>query len=344
MGVNDLAELIATSLDGRSAAVEALVFGSEDPKQIAGLFGELCAAHLGSTLEGGERYVVSVGCVAIVQLANGRRVVVKAYQPRWSAPFLSSVRAAQAQLARDGFPCARPIGGPMPVGRGHALIDEYLPDPGASSFSPALLPVSARGLADLVARLRGVEPTGFVPHPMDRRVGVGDLYPEPHSPIFDFAATAAGAEWIDELAAAALHVRDSGPGRLTVAHCDWSLRNVRLDADGVLAVYDWDSLAAVKETTAVGQAAATWSSHDCGPAEVPSIEEIAEWVAYYERARGQPFTHDDRSRAGAAALWNIAYIARCEHAVDPGHERHRQARPRLAADGDRLLSLADLLP
>ena len=34
------------------------------------------------------------------------------------------------------------------------------------------------------------------------------LYPEPHSPIFDFVATAAGSVWIDEYARAALAVRD----------------------------------------------------------------------------------------------------------------------------------------
>lgn len=340
--MGSLVALISASLEERKAAeVETLVFGSSDPEAIANTMRETCIRHLGATVVGGSFYVVSVGCVAGVRLADDRHVVLKAHQPRWPARFLSAVSSVQVRLAEDGFPCARPITGPLPVGQSHIVVEEVFDDPGPSRVDPPLLGVSAAGLAGLISQLRRISGRNLLPHPMDR--GEGELYPEPHSPIFDFRSTATGAEWIDELAATALQVRDAWPGPLTVAHCDWSLRNVRMSSDRVLAVYDWDSLALIRETTAVGQAAATWSSHDGGPEAAPSVEEIASYVEHYERARGQAFTSPERSMVGAAALYNLAYIARCEHAVDPQQERHRQARPRLAADGDRLLGLAALL-
>ena len=52
----------------------------------------------------------------------------------------------------------------------------------------------------------------------------------PHSPSFDFEATAAGAQWIDDLARAALPCADFGDR--VVAHTDWSARNVRLQVLG----------------------------------------------------------------------------------------------------------------
>jgi hypothetical protein len=121
---------------------------------------------------------------------------------------------------------------------------------------------------------------------------------------------------------------------------------VRLGTERVLAVYDWDSLALAPETSAVGNAAATWCAFGVDDEPVaPSAAEVAGYVAAYELARGEPFTADERTRAGAAALWCLAYTARCEHAIDPTGERGAlRARPRLQEEGAALLSLADLIP
>src|SRR5205085_665002 len=78
------------------------------------------------------------------------------------------------------------------------------------------------------------------------------LYPVPHSPRFDFAATAPGAEWIDAL------MRDARaglaalpPGVDVVAHGDWRVQNPSLRGGMIDAVYDWDSLAAPPELGAL---------------------------------------------------------------------------------------------
>jgi hypothetical protein len=203
-----------------------------------------------------------------------------------------------------------------------------------------MLAVSAAGLATQIGLCRGLELPGLRPHPMD--VDAADLYPRPHSPVFDFEATAAGAEWIDQLARAAKTARDDHADEPVIAHCDWSARNVRFDDTRLLAVYDWDSVSHVSEAVAVGQAAATWSAFDGGHI-APTAGEIATYVARYERARGVQFATDERGVVGAAALFVLAYTARCEHAIDPDQVVHRRARPRLAAEGDLLLHLAELM-
>jgi hypothetical protein len=130
-----------------------------------------------------------------------------------------------------------------------------------------------------------------------------------------------------------------------IAHSDWSARNVRLRTHGVVAAYDWDSLAFMSETSAVGQAAATWSSQDAdAPPLAPGVDEVAAYVKAYEDGRGRTFTDAELDRIGAAALWVLAYTARCEHALAPFGTGPHAARSRLQADGDALLHLASGSP
>jgi hypothetical protein len=204
------------------------------------------------------------------------------------------------------------------------------------------LRVSAAGLFRLVAACATVDGRGLDEHPGARPGGSG-LYPEPHSPIFDFEATAAGSVWIDEYARAALAVRDRDVAPTVIAHADWSARNVRVGRDGILAAYDWDSLAMMRESIAVGQAAATWRALAEPGETAPTVEEIVDYTRAYEEARGRAFDQVQRDAIGAAVVFTLAYTARCEHAIDPHRDVHQRARPRLEADGERLLALADLL-
>jgi aminoglycoside phosphotransferase (APT) family kinase protein len=72
-----------------------------------------------------------------------------------------------------------------------------------------------------------------------------------------------------------------------VAHTDWCARNVRI-AEDLVAVYDWDSLSLVTESTAVGQAAATWSvTSEPGGSTFPSAAQIAAFIGAYELASGR---------------------------------------------------------
>ncbi len=290
-------------------------------------------------------YHSSVGCVFGVRLRNGREVVIKAYRGRWSTSFLTDVQRAQEQLSRSGFPCPIPVRPPRPIGNvagSSAIVESYLADPGMSARSDSKArAVSANGLARQIKSCRDLVLPRLMNHPL-RQTGDG-LYPEPHSPLFDFAATSEGAGWIDAFAAGARSQRDEDTGDMVSAHCDWSARNVRLDDTGLLAVYDWDSLALVPESTAVGQAAVTWSvTAEPDGFEFPPASEVAAFFRDYEHSSGRQMTDAERRAAAGAAVCTLAYIARCEHSSEmTGTARPDQigARDRLASDGDRILGL-----
>lgn len=197
MLVDDVAE--AMTSDAR--VVARTVFGTSDPTQIADAILAVCIEHLRSPARVLVFSAVSVGCVFGIELDDGRRIVVKAYQPRWRSEFLRAVVAAQRVLAATGFPCPEPVAGPVHMLGSRALVESFLQDPGQSAVEAKMLATSARGLARQVAACRGLGLDPLRRHPMDSE---GDaLYPHPHSPIFDFDATTRGAEWIDALARSA---------------------------------------------------------------------------------------------------------------------------------------------
>ncbi len=187
-----------------------------------------CVEHLGAgvaTLLFRHR---SVGEVSGLRLVDGREVVVKVHQQRWSAPFLRSVAAGQRAIAAAGLPCPLPLAGPAAfdrLAREQRSLEETLataetlvPDPGfPTRFGPEELTASAAGLAAQVAAGRGVDGLGgLAEHPL--RLPGDHVWPEPHSPLFDFDATAAGAERIDEVAAEARRVMESDPEPLVGPH------------------------------------------------------------------------------------------------------------------------------
>jgi hypothetical protein len=106
------------------SAVEESVFGTAEPYGIAAILERFCRDQFGTALTGASFYVSSAGCVAGLRLATGEDVVVKAFQDRWSAPFLAAVQAVQARLASAGFPSARPLRAPTPLqpGRPHLAV------------------------------------------------------------------------------------------------------------------------------------------------------------------------------------------------------------------------------
>ncbi len=317
--------------DGEPAVVHRAIHGSDDPEVIAGQLHAHVEATLGVGVVGARFHATSVGSVTGVTLADGRDVVVKAYQQRWSLPFVAAVVEAQTVLHLSGIPCALPLAPPAPLGAGLATIETFLPDPGPNAvFGQAERRASAEGLAALIAASPDLE--GLHAHPMLEPSG--GLYPTPHSPLFDFDATTAGAEWIDAYARAA-SAHTTG-GRPIVAHTDWSARNVRLSASGVQAVYDLDSLSWTTLPAALAGAAMTWRAFgqtSDGPA--PSIDEAGAWLADFP----EQLASDDERSFWAHALFHLAYTARCEHAVDPGEARLSRSRPTLRSDGTALLAL-----
>ncbi len=145
------------------------------------------------------------------------------------------------------------------------------------------------------------------------------------------------------MARRAKEIRDADVGPAVLAHTDWAARNVRVEQGELVAAYDWDSIALVSESVAVGQAALTWSvTSEPGGSIFPDADTVAAYVSDYEQASDRQLSVDQWRAVGGAAAWNLAYIARCEHALDAqGLARSDQhgGRDRLSADGERLLSL-----
>ncbi len=341
-------QVVAVGLRAGLEATELSVFGTADPAHITEIVEQFCRTHLGDPVSGAHFYAASVGCVVGLGLESGRDVIVKAYQPRWRPRFLEGVQRAQRCAASAGLPCAVPLLAPTPLVRGvdrYAVVESWLPDPGMRALgSEAALGVSAAGLARQISSCRTLERShALVDHPL-RKSATG-LYGEPHSPHFDFARSSAGAEWIDDMARRAAAIRDREATRLVVGHTDWSARNVRYNERGLLAVYDWDSVALVEESTAVGQAAVTWRvTAEAGGTEFPGADEVNRYIGAYEHAAGHPFSAAQRRAAAAAAAYLLAYTSRCEHALEyAGIERSdpgaaRAARDRLVDAGEQLLA------
>ena len=326
-----VADTVAQSLrdDPSSLAVTEAIHDSTHPGEIAAqVTSSLAAVSRSAPVAGCLFHQASVGTATGVRMADGECLVVKAYQPAWDREFLDGVLDTQRRLRSAGVPCGEPVGEPIRCGHGYATVETYVPDPGQpAQFGNQEMSASAAGLA-LIIDNAGADHR-LDAHPLRPRSSHG-LYPEPHSPAFNFEATTTGAEWIDDLARLARANKTDTP--TVVAHTDWSARNVRLRADGIAAVYDMDSLAVISLPAAVGQAAATWrATGEAGEPVAPDLDEIEDWFDCFPIRLSKA----ERSASIAAALWTLAYTARCEHAIDPNERTHRRARPRLRQDAAR---------
>lgn len=306
--------------------VEQAIFGTAEPEAIARAIAEAVFDELGERVGRALFYASSIGAVAGLELEDGRRIVVKAHQPRVRPARLAAIREVMVALAEAGFPCPRPLAGPRLLANGLATF-EVLLDRGApgDARDPAIRRELARRLAELVrlipphARSEALGRSWFGGLPADR------VFPTPHSRLFDFEATSAGAEWIDALAAEAKQVPPAG--ERVVGHFDWRVEHARFEGDELTAAYDWDSLHFELEPVMVGASAhaftTDWSREAIAPA--PTADEIRAFVADYEEARGEPFTKAERRVLGASCVYSLAYTARCGHALDPEEKSDREA-------------------
>ena len=287
------------------ALVERSIFGTDNPAEIW--------AHVRSVVPEAVdcfHVGVSVGALFGVVLADGRRVALKVHRDGRAA-YLEAMQFVQEHLWRRGFPCPRPLGR-----RGAATLEEWCDEGGyRDAHEPEVRRALASALVDLIrctdelGRVRGMR-REFFPR------GEGALWPVPHNVLFDFEATAPGAEWIDEIALSAKPIRDAGAGRRVIAHGDWSVKHFRFDGVTPTVVYDWDSLNTDFEPLFVGVAAATFVYTEHLPVRLwPSLEEAQAFLDDYETARGVAFTAAERRAAGASATYTSAYSARCVHAV-----------------------------
>jgi Ser/Thr protein kinase RdoA (MazF antagonist) len=298
--------------------LEREVFGSVDPDRIAEAVSQWCLTHLGARIAQYHFFESSSGSVHGVALTDGRDVVVKVHRPGVPRVFLDGLHAVQSEMVGHGCPGPRPLVAPTVARPGHVTAEAMLgPFAKADGHDPRVRGALAGGLVAFLAQARALFPDGAagLVHPMN--VADGELYPEPHSMRFDFTATSAGAEWIDELAREArtrLAKIDPGPAVLT--HGDWRTDNVRVVDGHVVAIYDWDSVCMQPEAASVAIAAATFPvDWDSPPGRrFPSPEAIGAFITEYERARATPFSGDERHWIAASIVTVLAYGARCERA------------------------------
>lgn len=301
--------------------VEPIVFGTTEPQRIADLFEAFCRNELGSPVAEYLFYESGIGAVCGMRLADERRVVVKVHHAR-SLDFLRAMVQVQRYLLAHGYPCTTPLLDPQPLAYGIATTEEWMAE---GVYHQAHDPAMRRSLAEMLAWLirltsRPERLPGIQPADLDTRLPAGVTWPPPHSTLFNFEATATGAEWIDEIASKAMAMKRHGAGQLVLGHMDWSIKHFRYVGEHVRIIYDWDSLALEKEPIIVGHAAEHFTYTEYfGESRAPTKEEARAFIADYEMARGKPFTPEEYQTLKAAQVYGIAYSARCEHALFP-HE------------------------
>jgi hypothetical protein len=303
------------------AFVELAIFECADAYSIAGILNSFCMQNLGSPIATGLFHQSSIGSVTGVVLEDGRSIVIKAHQPDRSREFLTEVVRVQSYLSERRIFATKVLVGPLAIGRGHAVVETFA-DIGskADAHRPEIRGALAAGLHAIVQACDPlVDGTSLGPGLLGSAGHA--LWPTPHSKLFDFAATAKGAEWIDEVAA---HARErmKPAGKNVIGHGDWRAEHVRFRDTAPVVAFDWDSLCREREPALIGAVAhgfcADWSLGD--NRQAPSLDEARAFVRDYERARGKMFSAEERRLCGACLAYASAYTARCGHAVS-GSER-----------------------
>lgn len=253
-------------------------------------------------------FAVSVGAVFGLLRTDGTRVAMKIHKLFTDDVYFREVHRVQSDLAGAGFPAPRPLGR-----RGLVVWEEWIDE---GTFRDAHEPEVRAAMAHELARFHVLATaTGATPRrPFLRPADA--LWPKPHNVLFDFDATAAGAEWIDEIGRAARRV--DVVGSEVVGHTDWSAKHLRFDdALRITALYDWDSVTTDFEPVLVGTAAGSFTyTEELGhPIDVwPAADESLSFIEEYERERGERFTGAEHRAALAACVYLRAYAARCHHA------------------------------
>jgi hypothetical protein len=318
-GISHLGSIIAAHLrewNDSPAFVELAVFGTDDAVAIARTIDAFCTRHLEAEVARGIFHQSSIGSVTGVALSNGRRVVIKVHQPDRPMQFLAEIVRIQSYLAERGVFAAKVIAGPLPLGHGHAIVERHI---GIGDTADAHRPEIRRALA------RGLRAIITTCEPLNASTSLGPglvassdtaLWPTPHSKLFDFEATGAGAEWIDEVAMLARE-RMLPAGRRVIGHGDWRQEHARFVGDQLVAAFDWDSLCCQLEPALLGTVAhgfcADWSRSD--RRQAPTLEEARAFIADYEEARGHRFSAAERRLCDASFAYSCAYTSRCGHAL-----------------------------
>jgi Ser/Thr protein kinase RdoA (MazF antagonist) len=269
-----------------------------------------CEEHLGAPCVEVALLDAWQSAVARVTLANGQVVVVKV---RRLAPRLAACHRVQRALCERGFPCPRPLVDPAPLGAFVASAEELVEGGTVRAGASAPTRASAELLARMVRDAPALPDAGDLtpPPPWARwhHDGAG-RWPARDDPTeVDLGATA-DPRWLArpvDRAAARLAAAAPDAG-LVAGHADWEAQNLRWNDGTPHVVHDWDSVSALPEAAIAGLAAAVFPATDDVPGA--SVEQSAAFLDAYERARGEPFTRDEREVAWAAGVWILGYNAK----------------------------------
>jgi Phosphotransferase enzyme family len=318
-GDDELATVIAAHLqewEPSPAFVELAIFESADAHCIAGILARFCEQNLGSRIAGCRFHQSSIGSVTGVVLDDGRSVVIKAHQPERSRQFLAEVVRLQSYLADLNLFAVKVIAGPLPIGRGYAIVEPFT-DVGSKADArlPQIRSALAKGLHAIVRACKPLVGSTSLESSLLASPGVA-LWPVPHSKLFDFSANAKKAEWIDDVAKRA-RAQMIPAGSRVIGHGDWRAEHVRFKGNTPVIAFDWDSLCCELEPALIGAAAhgfcADWSQGD--NRQAPSRDDARAFIEDYERARGKMFSVEERRLCGACFAYASAYTARCGHAT-----------------------------
>jgi hypothetical protein len=247
-----------------------------------------------------------------VRLADGREVVVKV---RPDSPRIAACVEVQNRMFRAGYPCPRPLAGPVPFGSGVATAEAYIPGGAPLPSADRAAVASAEAFAWLIrlaprpAEVPTLEPT---PSWAAWNHGGDGLWPRPEDDDVNLNEVA-GAAWIDAAGQRALDRLRTGDSEAVIGHCDWLAGNLRWNGDTLLVVHDWDSMIAESEAVLVGFAAALYSARRAG--ESATVEDTEHFLSAYCHARGREFSADELERSWAAGVWTRAFDAKYQHAV-----------------------------
>ena len=303
------------------------IFSTADVSTISDLLNGYCKEQFGQIVSTCTFVYLSVGATCVVQLADRREIVIKANGPQYDLTALTASCQIQNFLAEQGFPCPRVLRLPEQFGTASLMVQSFC-DPGdrVNPVDPNINTTMACYLAKLMRHTKASPQLSLLHSelPVWMELHQPQLWHKPHNVLFNFEKTAAGAEWIDEIAHQSKQILREATGPLLIGHSDWSLQNMSFYQGKLTSVYDWDSLRLGLEPCFVGGAARCFR-HDWryGPPKTAiTIEEMLMFVEAYEQERGQPFTPNEHRVLGAAIVYTAAYEMRCVHAIKTPEDAH----------------------
>lgn len=324
-------------MSGRQVGgIERAVFGAVTEDEVDDWLDRLVRSRLSAVVRRVRFRSGRISAVYGLDLGSGVPIVVKVHRGQPDVRSLAAAVACQRWLADHGYPAPTPIDGPTVVDGHPTVVEEFL-DSGipADGHDPVVRDALAASLADQIEILRGAgdRAAGLTVRPAWAIYDNGP-WPTPHDPIFDFSSTPPDYAWLDAVARDAADVLAGARLPPSLGHGDWGGGNFLFGDGKVTSVFDWDSLLVESEPVIVGMAAGSFTA-----ATAPSPDEMRCFLDEYDHHRGARFDPIERAVAVNAAVWVLAYNARCQVAfLDRLAELHPTARP---PTGSPLAALRD---